>query len=150
MRGPLAWSVALLALGCQTAAPRSTSTADAGAGAPLCSQLHREILRWQNGRRVKIRDCGPDVSGLLELTPVGNHRLLFRRRFAVWDDLWEVTADAGAIIAPPSRVQAIVGADTAGFALLPGTPPHVLVYDPRSTGWRIFDGSLRPSPCRAS
>jgi hypothetical protein len=45
--------------------------ADADTGAPdPCSQLHRAISRWQ-GDSTEYMQCGPDVTALLELTPIG-------------------------------------------------------------------------------
>jgi len=102
--------------------------------------MHRDVSRWQG---TEIADCGPDVSGLLELTPIGNDWLLARRRFSPLDDLWPLTptgavGTAGAAVAGPTPVDQVMGAATAGFTLLPGTPPRVLVYDPRQSQWNLY------------
>jgi hypothetical protein len=109
-----------------------------------CSQLHRDVSRWQS-----TEDCGPDVEGLLELTPLGRGWLLGRRRFASSDKLFAVAvADAlqpvPATASPtwsvdgPTAVSQVMGASTAAFALLPGASPRVLVYDPRASEWTLY------------
>src|ERR1041384_6920018 len=88
------------------------------AGAPLCSQWHRAVSGWQGKR-----DCGPDLTGLLELTPIGNHQLMARRRFASVYDVWSVS-QTGAVAAAPAPVPDPEGGLTAGFAFLPGSAPR--------------------------
>jgi phospholipase C len=96
--------------------------------------MHRDVSRWQG---TEVEDCGPDVSGLLELTPIGNDWLLGRRRFSPLDDLWSLTSQ-GATGAMPTPVDQVMGAGTAGFTLLPGSPPRVFVYDPRQSQWNLY------------
>ena len=96
--------------------------------------MHRDVSRWQG---TEIADCGPDVSGLIELTPLGNDWLLARRRFSPLDDLWSLSPQ-GAPGAESTSVDQVTGAATAGFTLLPGSSPRVLVYDPRSSQWNLY------------
>jgi phospholipase C len=123
----------LLAIGCQEVLqPPSTLAVDSAPA--TCSQMHRDVSKWQG---VEIADCGPDVTGLVELTPIGNDWLLARQRFAPLDSLWSLTPDGAAGDAPGS-VDQVMGAATAGFTLLPGSPPRVLVYDPRQSQWNLY------------
>jgi Phosphoesterase family len=130
----LAW----LALGCRQggSAPASTVATDGATNSapPICSQMHRDVSRWQG---TEIADCGPDVSGLLELSPIGNDWLLVRRRFSPLDDLWSLSPQ-GVPGAEPTSVDQVMDAATAGFTLLPGSPPRVLVYDPRQSQWNLY------------
>lgn len=126
--GGLVW----LALGCQPGAPTASKGATDSASA-RCSQLHRDVAKWQG---TEIADCGPDVTALIKLTPIGNDWLLARRPFSPHDDLWKLTPD-GVVGAPPIPSQ-LTGTDTAGFTLLPGSPPTVLAYDPRLSRWNLY------------
>src|SRR5579863_8698177 len=133
--GSLAW----LALGCgdggAAPGPADAAISDVTDSAPpICSQMHRDVSRWQG---TEIADCGPDVSGLLELTPLGDDWLLARRRFSPLDELWSLSAQ-GAPGAEPTSVDQVMGAATAGFTLLPGSPPRVLVSDPRTSQWNLY------------
>jgi hypothetical protein len=132
------WNLAWLLLGCgaQGAAPGSTdaSTPDTNSAPPICSQMHRDVSRWQG---TEIADCGPDVSGLLELSPIGNDWLLARRRFSPLDDLWSLSPQ-GLPGTEPTSVDQVMDAATAGFTLLPGSPPRVLVSDPRTSQWNLY------------
>ena len=101
---------------------------------PICSQMHRDVSRWQG---TEIADCGPDVSGLIELTPIGNDLLLARRRFSPLDDLWSLSPQ-GVPGAEPISVDQVMGGATAGFTLLAGSPSRVLVYDPRQSQWNLY------------
>jgi hypothetical protein len=107
---------------------------DAGRrGDPICSQMHRDLSRWL-GREAD--DCGPDVTGMVELMPVGNHQLVGRRRFAGSDDVWQVGPD-GSLSADHVRVSQVNDARTAGQTLLPGAMPRVLVYHPAAE-WVLY------------
>ena len=103
--------------------------------------MHRDVSRWQG---TEITDCGPDVSGLIELTPIGNDWLLARRRFSPLDDLWSLSPQ-GAPGAESTSVDQVMGAATAGFTLLPGSPPRVLVYDPRASQWNLYVTESSPA-----
>ena len=138
-RGRASWRVVLAvagvagAGGCHASVPAASATADAGAPAP-CSQLHRALSQWEGK---EILDCGPDVTNLLELTPIGNRQLLARRPFSSLYAVWSV--DAQGNLGPQSvPVSPVDGGMTAGFAYLGGSPPRVLVYDPRSSSWSIY------------
>ena len=106
--------------------------------------MHRTVSRWQHN---EVPECGPDLAGLLELTPVGNHQLLMRRRFSSPYDLWQVTPD-GLIGATPTPVGVVEEGRTAAFTLLPTDPPRILSYDPRSPDWSLYlftsDGLVSP------
>jgi hypothetical protein len=103
--------------------------------------MHRDLSRWQGS---EISDCGPDVTGLVELTAIGNNLLLARKPFSPLDDLWQLTPDGTALIGPTS-VPPVAGAATAGFALLPGSPPRMLVYDPRQSQWTLYATGAFPT-----
>ena len=108
-----------------------------GEDAPACSQLHREISRWQ-GR--EVQECGPDLTASIELTPLGGGRLLARHRFSSLDDRWQLEAD-GTVTARGHSFDHDAWA-SAGFTLLPpygsaDAQPRLLVYDPRSTAWTL-------------
>ena len=96
--------------------------------------MHRDLSKWLGS---ELSDCGPDVTGLIELTPIGNDLLLARKPFSPLDDLWQLTPDGSALTGPTS-VPPVAGAATAGFTLLPGSPPRVLVYDPRQSQWTLY------------
>jgi phospholipase C len=110
-----------------------------------CSQAHREIARWQ-GR--EVADCHPDLTGLLELTTLGNGGLLFQRRFTTRDDLWRMNPDGTFAPEPAIALQidsndVTINTETAGMVFLPadqstGRPPRLLAYDPRSDVWRVY------------
>ena len=121
----------LVLVGCDTA-PVAVNM-DGGGQSPGCSQTHRDLSRWL-GREVD--DCGPDVTGMLELTPIGNHQLLARRRFGAVDDAWQVRAD-GTLATDHARVSQVPDARSAGLTLLPGATPRVLVYQPRAE-WVLY------------
>ncbi len=112
------------------------------AGQSICSQMHRAFSQWQG---TEISECGPDVTSLIELTPIGNHEILARRRFSSPYDVWTVDAQ-GAVSPQPTPVEPPDGAMTAGFAFLPGAPPRVLVYDPRSPTWTLYLSVPSPAP----
>lgn len=133
-------SLVWLAAGCGEGGVEATSTVPASSAPPICSQLHRDVTRWQGA---EIAECGPDVSGLVELTPIGNGWLLARRRFSPLDDLWSLSPQ-GEPGAEPTSVEQVMGAATAGFTLLPGSPPRVLVYDPRQSQWSLYSTQITP------
>jgi phospholipase C len=101
--------------------------------------MHRALSQWQ-GR--ELTDCGPDVTGLLELTPIGNHEILMRRRFSSPYHVWTVDA-AGVIGRSATPVAAVDGGLTAGFAFLSGPQPRVFVYDPRSSDWSLYTSAAQ-------
>jgi fructose-1-phosphate kinase PfkB-like protein len=89
---------------------------------PSCSQLHRTISQWQGAA---IEDCGPDVSGLIELTAIGNHQILSIRRFTSQNLLWTIGADGAIVVTadenihlapPPVRGSYPVGSGDAALA----------------------------------
>jgi hypothetical protein len=94
------------------------------------------ISRWQ-GDAAEYQQCGPDVTGLLELTPTGYHQLVARRRFSTLDDFWSVTA-AGVLADAPIPVAGFTGELTAGVAFLPGPTPRLFVYDPLGPAWLLY------------
>ena len=104
-----------------------------GGESPGCSQTHRELSRWQNS---ELDDCGPDVTGMRELTPIGNHQLLARRRFGGVDDVWQVGAD-GTLPTTHATAGPVNDARTVGLTLLPGAMPWVLAYLPRAE-WVLY------------
>ena len=114
------------------AAP-GTEEADGGES-PGCSQTHRELSRWQDS---ELDDCGPDVTGMRELTPIGNHQLLARRRFGGVDDVWQVGTD-GTLPTTHATAGTVNDARTAGLTLLPGARPLVLAYQPRAE-WVLYE-----------
>jgi hypothetical protein len=123
--------------GCDGAPPVEGMVAgDGGVGTSTsgCSQMHRSVSRWQG---VEDPACGPDLAGLIELTPVGNHQLLMRRRFSSPYDLWPVSPD-GTIGRASTPVPVLEEGRFSAFTLLPGTPPRVLVSDPRLSGWSLY------------
>jgi hypothetical protein len=108
--------------------------------------MHRAFSRWQG---VEVPECGPDVTALLELTPIGYHEILARRRFSSPYAVWQVS-DAG-VINPMSTVAGTVdNGGVAGFALLPGPTPHVFDYDPRSSQWIVYASVPSITPAQAS
>jgi len=119
--------------------------ADADAGAPdPCSQLHRAISRWQ-GDSTEYMQCGPDVTALLELTPIGYHQLVARRRFSSPYDVWTVSATGGLPDAP-TVAPAMEGGLTAGVVFMPGPTPHTFIYDPLDDGLRFATTLSSPDP----
>jgi hypothetical protein len=133
---------AALALGCG-ATPRSTPAPPSpSGGAAVCSQMHRAVSRWQ-GADIEDSECGPDVTGLLELTPIGNHELLVRRRFSSYYDVWQVDA-ACTTSGGPIQVSASPAWMQAGFTLMPASTPQVLIYDPRLSTLSIDATELSP------
>jgi phospholipase C len=100
--------------------------------------MHRALFEWQGKD-----DCGPDVTGLLELTPIGNHQVMARRRFSTPYDVWSVS-ETGEIAPAPVPVIEPEGAFTAGFVFLPGLPgssgsePRMLLYDPAHVEWSLY------------
>jgi phospholipase C len=122
------------AAGCQSGDGSPPSVLAADTTPAVCSQMHRDLSRWQGS---EISDCGPDVTGLIELTPIGNDLLLARKPFSPLDDLWQL-APGGGTLTGPTSVPPVAGAATAGFTLLPGSPPRVLVYDPRQSQWTLY------------
>jgi hypothetical protein len=134
--------VGLAGLGCGSG-PAVRAAADAG-GDDQCSQLHRAISRWQ-GDSTEFMQCGPDVTGLLELTPLGYHQLVARRRFSSPYDLWTVSASGGLPDAP-TITPTLEGGLTAGVVFLPGPTPHVLIYDPLDDAWRYAATIQSPGP----
>jgi hypothetical protein len=104
-----------------------------GGQAPACSQTHRDLSRWLDS---ELDDCGPDVTGMRELTPIGNHQLLSRRRFGGADDVWQIGAD-GKLPATHAAAGPVNDARTAGLTLLPGANPLVLAYQPRAE-WILY------------
>jgi hypothetical protein len=96
--------------------------------------MHRALSLWQ-GREIPA--CGPDLTNLVELTPIGNHQLLVRRRFSSIYDVWSVDGQ-GRLGTQSVQVGSPEGGMTAGFAHLAGTSPRVLVYDPRSSAWTLY------------
>jgi phospholipase C len=136
-------AVALLA--CDPAPPR-TASIDSVAAAP-CSQMHRDLSRWL-GR--EIDECGPDVTGLVELTALGSHALLARRRFGVSNSFLRLgSGAAGAANSETIEVGQVFGERTAGFTLLPmrapDLPAKMLVYDPGSAQWNLYDPQSAPT-----
>jgi Phosphoesterase family len=101
--------------------------------------MHRALSQWQ-GR--EVTDCGPDVTGLLELTPIGNHQILMRRRFSSTYHVWTVDA-GGKIGRSATAVRSVEGGKTAGFAFLAGPQPRVLVYDPRAAAWNLYTSAAQ-------
>ena len=104
--------------------------------------MHREIARWR-GR--EVAECGPDVSGLVELTSLGEGQLWFRRRFSSRDVLWPMAADGTFAPAPLPVLSADdppLSANVAGFVPLPGDAAdprsRLLLYDPRLSDLRVF------------
>lgn len=141
-KGVLGWCV-WQAIGCN-AAPAPVESPDGGAPV-VCSQMHRDISKWQG----KETDCGPAVTDLLELTPVGNHQLLMRKRFSNQDDLWTVSADGMTFSPEPIGTSPADNNHlTEGFTLVEvpmpagSSAPLVLVYGPRESSWTLL--SYRP------
>jgi len=122
------------ASGCRDPPPVAGDGVGGGGGTAGCSQMHRAVSRWQG---VEDPDCGPDQAGLIELTPVGNHQLLMRRRFSSPYDLWPVSPD-GTIGRTSTPVPVLEVGRFSAFTLLPGTPPRVLVSDPRQSNWSLY------------
>ena len=88
-RGALVAAVAaVLAASCDGAEPVPLSAnVDAD---PFCSQMHRDFGRWLGAEQA---ECGPDLTDLIELTPLGNAYLLSRKRFQAPDDVWQLTPE---------------------------------------------------------
>jgi hypothetical protein len=140
-------AIVLAGLACDEAAVRDPPPAPPLEGME-CSQARREIARWL-GREDEL--CRFDVSGLLEVTPLGDGRLLFRRRFSTRDEVWTMLPDG---TFAPEKVFASqideavlenqgIASQVAGFVFLPrddssGREPRLLVYDPRRTDLILY------------
>src|SRR5436309_6494975 len=85
--GPFCLATLLSTAGCGS----HSVPAGADAGQPICSQMHRAFSQWQG---TEIAECGPHVTSLIELTPIGNHEILARRRFSSPYQVWTVDAQA--------------------------------------------------------
>ncbi|HXU06051.1 MAG TPA: hypothetical protein VN903_34090, partial [Polyangia bacterium] len=142
LAAPVGLVSVVLGLGCG-AGPSTRAPSDGGAPDP-CSQLHRAISRWQ-GDATEYLQCGPDVTGLLELTAIGYHQLVARRRFSTPYELWAPGA-SGALADDPIPVAPLTGGLTAGVAFLPGPTPRMFAYDPLETAWRVFPTVQAPPP----
>jgi phospholipase C len=116
--------------------PAESTAQDAGSDA-ACSQLHRSVSQWQGNEA-----CGPDLTALLEMVPLGHHQLAVRRRFSTPDEVWRIH-DGGLIDPVPTQVARIgapltvSGQTTIGLAFLSGPTPRLLSYDPRAPQWTL-------------
>jgi hypothetical protein len=143
---PPAWAHAALAGALLAPACESTRAPESppgnGGEVPACSQFHRDLSRWQGEENAA---CGADLTGLVELMPLGNGRLLARKRFQAFDDLWRIAPD-GTRDSEPTPVAPISFASWLGFTLLPGAVPKVLSYSPRSPELELHALQAAPEP----
>jgi len=118
------------AVACAPAPPASSASHFSGP----CSELHRWVSHWDG-----VTDCGFNLVDSLELTPLGKDHILAHRRFAAgWDLSYRVAPD-GTVSAAPAGIPQAPGFATAGFTLLPGASPLVLLYQPQATRFDILE-----------
>jgi len=133
-------AAALAALPGCSAETTDAAPPPAAASTEMCSQVHREIVRWQ-GRDVESRECGPNLTDMIELLPLGHGALLAHHRFSPPDERWELASDGSGTFARTAQIPLNGDWEYAGFTLLPpyaGTDPaRLLVYSPRSSNWSL-------------
>jgi hypothetical protein len=130
-------------VGCDEAGPAADAGGTADTGTVGCSQMHRQFSKWQGN---EIAECGPDVTGLLELLPLGERLLLAHHRFGM-STLWQLTADGAPfsenMASPyqdgqPPPVDQLKDFSVIGLTLLPGTPRRLFSYNPREPQFRLY------------